>query len=123
MKPRKRLKQRLGVGTRRRKELSFCALMGGLITLIGTSPNIVVARVRGLPAVPAVMFDGLVKAVVGSGDAVLTLILIRACVRRGGEKQHSSERGAGHQQLSELDNSSMMICFHRFSIILRVISG
>ena len=97
------------------------AVIGG-VTVFASLAQLV-ARVRGLPAVPAVMFDGLVKAVVGSGDAVLTLILIRACVRRGGEKQHSSECGAGHQQLSELDNSSTMICFHRFSIILRVISG
>ena len=27
--------------------MAFCALMGGLITLIGTTPNIVVARIRG----------------------------------------------------------------------------
>jgi hypothetical protein len=82
-----------------------------------------VARVRGLLAVPSVMFDGLVKAVVSFGDSVLTFRLIRAYVRGSGEKQHSGERGAGHQQLSELDHSRTMICFHRFSILLRVISG
>ncbi len=38
--------------------LSFCALMGGLITLIGTTPNIVVARIRAeMTGEPFGMFD------------------------------------------------------------------
>jgi di/tricarboxylate transporter len=38
--------------------MSFCALMGGLITLIGTSPNIIVARVRTeMLGQPFGMFD------------------------------------------------------------------
>jgi di/tricarboxylate transporter len=38
--------------------MSFCALMGGLITLIGTSPNIIVARVRAeIIGEPFGMFD------------------------------------------------------------------
>jgi di/tricarboxylate transporter len=38
--------------------MSFCALMGGLITLIGTSPNIIVARVRSeMIGTPFGMFD------------------------------------------------------------------
>ena len=38
--------------------LAFCALMGGLITLIGTSPNIIVSRVRAeMTGEPFGMFD------------------------------------------------------------------
>lgn len=38
--------------------MSFCALMGGLITLIGTTPNIVVAHIRaGMTGQPFGMFD------------------------------------------------------------------
>ncbi|MFO1189707.1 MAG: SLC13 family permease [Alphaproteobacteria bacterium] len=50
--------------------MSFAALLGGLMTLIGTSPNIVVARVReDLTGQPFGMFDylpvGLILAAVG----------------------------------------------------------
>ncbi|OJY35948.1 MAG: SLC13 family permease [Rhizobiales bacterium 65-9] len=50
--------------------MSFGALLGGIVTLIGTSPNIIVARVREeLTGAPFQMFDftpvGLVIAIVG----------------------------------------------------------
>ena len=54
--------------------LSFAALLGGLITLIGTSPNIVVSRLRqDLVGQPFSMFD---FAPVGIGVAVLGLVFL-----------------------------------------------
>jgi di/tricarboxylate transporter len=54
--------------------LSFAALLGGLITLIGTSPNIVVSRLRQeLAGQPFAMFD---FAPVGIGITVLGLIFL-----------------------------------------------
>jgi di/tricarboxylate transporter len=52
--------------------MSFGALLGGLVTLVGTSPNIIIARVRGeLFHHPFTMFDftpvGLAIAVLGAG--------------------------------------------------------
>lgn len=54
--------------------LSFAALLGGLITLIGTSPNIVVSRLRqDIVGQPFAMFD---FAPVGIGVAVLGLLFL-----------------------------------------------
>jgi di/tricarboxylate transporter len=54
--------------------LSFAALLGGLITLIGTSPNIVVSRLRqDLVGQPFAMFD---FAPVGIGVTVLGLLFL-----------------------------------------------
>lgn len=54
--------------------LSFAALLGGLITLIGTSPNIVVSRLRqDIVGQPFTMFD---FAPVGIGVAVLGLLFL-----------------------------------------------
>ena len=54
--------------------LSFAALLGGLITLIGTSPNIVVSRLRQeLVGQPFSMFD---FAPVGIGVALLGLVFL-----------------------------------------------
>ena len=54
--------------------LSFAALLGGLITLIGTSPNIVVSRLRQeLVGQPFTMFD---FAPVGIGVALLGLVFL-----------------------------------------------
>lgn len=55
--------------------MSFGALLGGLVTLVGTSPNIIVSRVRGeMTGVPFGMFDfapvGAVIASVGVGFLV-----------------------------------------------------
>jgi di/tricarboxylate transporter len=54
--------------------LAFCALMGGLITLIGTSPNIIVARVREeITGEPFGMFD---YAPVGLSLTVVALLFL-----------------------------------------------
>lgn len=54
--------------------LSFAALLGGLITLIGTSPNIVVSRLRQeLAGQPFTMFD---FAPVGIGISLLGLVFL-----------------------------------------------
>lgn len=54
--------------------LSFAALLGGLITLIGTSPNIVVSRLRQeLVGQPFAMFD---FAPVGIGITLLGLVFL-----------------------------------------------
>jgi di/tricarboxylate transporter len=54
--------------------LSFAALLGGLATLIGTSPNIVVSRLREeIVGQPFAMFD---FAPVGAGLAVLGLLFL-----------------------------------------------
>jgi len=54
--------------------LSFAALLGGLVTLIGTSPNIVVSRLREeLVGQPFQMFD---FAPVGAGIAILGIAFL-----------------------------------------------
>jgi di/tricarboxylate transporter len=54
--------------------LSFAALLGGLITLIGTSPNIVVSRLRQeLVGQPFTMFD---FAPVGIGITLVGLVFL-----------------------------------------------
>jgi len=55
--------------------MSFASLLGGLITLIGTSPNIIVSRVREeMTGTPFHMFD---YAPVGLGLTVTGLIFLR----------------------------------------------
>jgi di/tricarboxylate transporter len=55
--------------------MSFGSLLGGLITLVGTSPNIIVSRVREeLTGRPFMMFD---YAPVGLGLSVAGLIFLR----------------------------------------------
>jgi di/tricarboxylate transporter len=66
--------------------LSFGSLLGGLITLIGTSPNLIVARVRQeLGGQPFAMFDyapvGLSLALLGVGWITLSCVWLP--VRRG----------------------------------------
>lgn len=66
--------------------MSFGALLGGLVTLIGTSPNIIVSRVRGeITGTPFAMFDfapvGVVLAVAG---AAFLAVGWRLLPRRGG---------------------------------------
>jgi di/tricarboxylate transporter len=54
--------------------LSFGSLLGGLATLIGTSPNIIVSRVRGeITGEPFRMFDYLP---VGAGLAVIGIVFL-----------------------------------------------
>lgn len=54
--------------------LAFGSLIGGLITLIGTSPNIVISRIRGeVTGQPFSMFD---YAPVGLGIAVLGVVFL-----------------------------------------------
>ena len=54
--------------------MSFGSLLGGLVTLIGTSPNIVVARVRGeLTGTPFGMFD---FTPVGLGIAAVGVVFL-----------------------------------------------
>ena len=53
--------------------LAFGSLLGGLMTLIGTSPNIIVSRVREeLTGQPFALFDFFP---VGGGIALLGLVL------------------------------------------------
>lgn len=55
--------------------MSFASLLGGLITLIGTSPNIIVSRVREeMTGTPFGMFD---YAPVGLGLTVIGLVFLR----------------------------------------------
>ena len=56
--------------------MSFCALVGGLITLIGTSPNIIVARVRAeMTGQPFGMFDYAPVGLALTAAALLFLVL------------------------------------------------
>ena len=70
--------------------LSFGSLLGGLATLVGTSPNIIVSRMRqDIVGEPFSMFD---FAPVGIGLAVvgvvfLTLRLAAAAARRKGRRR------------------------------------
>jgi di/tricarboxylate transporter len=59
--------------------MSFASLLGGLITLIGTSPNIIVSRVReDMTGQPFGMFD---YAPVGLGLTIVGLIFLRFAYR------------------------------------------
>ena len=59
--------------------MSFASLLGGLITLIGTSPNIIVSRVREeITGEPFKMFD---YAPVGLGLTLVGLIFLRFAYR------------------------------------------
>jgi di/tricarboxylate transporter len=59
--------------------MSFASLLGGLITLIGTSPNIIVSRVREeMTGQPFGMFD---YAPVGLGLTLIGLIFLRFAYR------------------------------------------
>jgi hypothetical protein len=61
-----------------------------------------VARAVRLPAVPAVMLDGLVQFVVCLGDAPLAaVVVIRECARRSGECQHANKHRGSEHGLSE----------------------
>src|SRR3546814_18362787 len=55
--------------------MSFGSLLGGLMTLVGTSPNIIVSRVREqLTGEPFGMFD---YTPVGLGLAIMGIIFLR----------------------------------------------
>ncbi|MHA6719110.1 SLC13 family permease [Sphingomonas sp. RS6] len=59
--------------------MSFASLLGGLITLIGTSPNIIVSRVRAeMTGQPFGMFD---YAPVGLGLTLIGLVFLRFAYR------------------------------------------
>lgn len=59
--------------------MSFAALLGGLTTLVGTSPNIIVSRVREqMIGKPFAMFDYLPT---GLGLLVIGLVFLRLCYR------------------------------------------
>lgn len=59
--------------------MSFGALLGGLMTQIGTSPNVIVSRVRGeLTGTPFTMFD---FTPVGAILAVVGVIFLTLCYR------------------------------------------
>jgi di/tricarboxylate transporter len=69
--------------------MSFGSLLGGLMTQIGTSPNIIVSRLRGeLTGTPFTMFDftpvGIVLAMVGVVFLALFYWLLPARERTGG---------------------------------------
>ena len=59
--------------------MAFGSLLGGLITLVGTSPNIIVSRVReDMTGAPFAMFD---YAPVGLGLSLLGLVFLRFSYR------------------------------------------
>ncbi|AOR77183.1 TrkA domain-containing protein [Sphingomonas sp. LH128] len=59
--------------------MSFAALLGGLTTLVGTSPNIIVSRVREqMTGEPFAMFDYLPT---GLGLLAIGLVFLRLCYR------------------------------------------
>ncbi|PNU02771.1 SLC13 family permease [Novosphingobium guangzhouense] len=59
--------------------MSFAALLGGLTTLVGTSPNIIVSRVREqMVGEPFAMFDYLPT---GLGLLAIGLVFLRLCYR------------------------------------------
>ena len=74
--------------------LSFASILGGMITMIGTPPNIVIAKYRDdALGAPFNMFDftpvGFVVAI--SGIAFITLVGWRLIPSRGGSKLQSDE--------------------------------
>ncbi|MCP8940141.1 SLC13 family permease [Alsobacter sp. SYSU M60028] len=64
--------------------MSFGALLGGLMTLVGTSPNIIVARVRGeLTGEPFGMFDFAPVGVVIAASGMVVLMLGHRLIPQG----------------------------------------
>jgi di/tricarboxylate transporter len=82
--------------------MSFASLLGGLLTLIGTSPNIIVSKVREeLTGEPFRMFDFLPT---GLGLLVVGLIFLRFGYRllpRDRQAQASLADAMGHQYSTE----------------------
>jgi hypothetical protein len=61
-----------------------------------------VARMVGLPAVPAVVLNGFVQSVVGSGDTPLaSIVAFGGCSGRSRECQHANEYRSSEHRLSE----------------------
>ncbi len=82
--------------------MSFASLLGGLLTLIGTSPNIIVSKVReDMTGEPFRMFDFLPT---GLGLLVVGLIFLRFGYRllpRDRRAQASLADAMGHQYITE----------------------
>ena len=71
--------------------MSFASLLGGLTTLIGTSPNIIVSRVREqMTGTPFGMFDYLPT---GLGLLVLGIVFLRLAYRTLPERQAAATMG------------------------------
>jgi hypothetical protein len=78
-----------------------------------------VTRALRLPAIPAVMFHGLVKFVIGFGQAMLAFAFVRAGSRHAGEQQKSSQRRAAQEQFPKPMLSQSMFRFHRILLSFR----
>ena len=82
--------------------MAFASLLGGLITLIGTSPNIIVSRVReDMTGEPFGMFD---YAPVGLGLTLVGLIFLSVAYRLLPAERRAAPtlgRGARHQGLCD----------------------
>jgi hypothetical protein len=50
-------------------------------------------RMIRLPALPPMMFDGFMKAMIGPCDTPLAIVIIGTQTRRAGKKQESRQRG------------------------------
>ena len=73
--------------------MAFASLLGGLITLVGTSPNIIVSRVREqMTGTPFGMFD---YAPVGLGLSLVGLIFLRFGYRLLPSDRRAAARGLG----------------------------
>ena len=73
--------------------MAFGSLLGGLITLVGTSPNIIVSRVREqMTGTPFGMFD---YAPVGLGLSLVGLIFLRFGYRLLPSGRRAAARGLG----------------------------
>lgn len=71
--------------------MSFASLLGGLMTLIGTSPNIIVSRVREqMTGTPFGMFDYLPT---GLGLLVVGIVFLRLAYRMLPERQAAASMG------------------------------
>lgn len=92
--------------------MAFASLLGGLMTQIGTSPNVVVSRVRGeITGTPFTMFDftpvGLILTVAGCIFLILFYWLLPQRTRREGGLQEALDIKNYVAEAKVVENSSV----------------
>jgi hypothetical protein len=70
------------------------------------------AGVSGLPAIPAVVSDGVVQSVVGALGAMLTFGFVGVAARCSGKNQEASECEAGNKEFRVLNDGQTTLFLH-----------
>jgi hypothetical protein len=85
--------------------------MAVIPTILARLAQLVPCMVR-LAALPSMVFDSFMKAMIRPGDAPLALVLVRAQTGRAGEQQKSRQCRTGQCDLGRSKNSPLMFYLH-----------